>query len=183
MVTRMRFRQKDADRDLPHHVEQSVEAIAQIHRRYEDDVSVHQRWIERATGRIGRPTTTYFILVLACIWVAFNLALGRRAPDPPPFAWMQGLVSFCALLMTTIILTTENRLGRIEDRRAQLNLQMTTLTEAKVSKLIELVERLRSDSPLVEDRADPQAQAMVEATDPKRVIEVIEKRHEENDRS
>ena len=166
MVTRMRFRQKDADRDLPHHVEQSVEAIAQIHRRYEDDVSVHQRWIERATGRIGRPTTTYFILVLACIWVAFNLALGRRAPDPPPFAWMQGLVSFCALLMTTIILTTENR-----------------LTEAKVSKLIELVERLRSDSPLVEDRADPQAQAMVEATDPKRVIEVIEKRHEENDRS
>ena len=144
MVTRMRFRQKDADRDLPHHVEQSVEAIAQIHRRYEDAVSVHQRWIERATGRIGRPTTTYFILVLACIWVAFN---------------------------------------RIEDRRAQLNLQMTTLTEAKVSKLIELVERLRSDSPLVEDRADPQAQAMVEATDPKRVIEVIEKRHEENDRS
>ncbi len=60
---------------------------------------------------------------------------------------------------------------------------MTTLAEAKVAKLIELVERLRSDSRFVEDRAGPQAQAMVEATDPKRVIEVIEKRHEANDRS
>jgi uncharacterized membrane protein len=173
----MRFQQKDADRNL----EQSVEAIAQI--LYEDDVSVHQRWIERATGRIGRPATTYLIVVLACIWVVFNVALGRRAPDPAPFARMQGLVSFCALLMTTIILTTENRLGRIQERSAQLNLQMTTLAEAKVAKLIDLVERLRSDSPFVEDRADPQAQAMVEATDPKRVIEVIEKRHEAIDRT
>jgi uncharacterized membrane protein len=86
-------------------------------------------------------------------------------------------------LDTPIILTTENRLGRIQERSAQLNLQMTTLAEAKVAKVIDLVERLRSDNPFVEDRADPQAQAMVEATDPKRVIEVIEKRHGANDRS
>jgi uncharacterized membrane protein len=180
----MELRENRPERDLlPHHLEQSVEAIAQIHRRYEDDVSIHQRWIERATGRIGRPATTYLIFALACIWVAVNLALGRRAPDPPPFARMQGLVSFCALLMTTIILTTESRLSRIEERRARLSLQMATLAEAKVSKLVELVERLRSDSPLVENRADPQAQAMVEASDPQRVLEVIEQRHEAGDRA
>ena len=51
---------------------------------------------------------------------------------------------------------------------------MTTLTEAKVAKLIELVERLRTDSPHVENRNDPEAQQMTEATDPKRILEAMD---------
>jgi hypothetical protein len=112
----------------------------------------------------------------------FRVGPSVRTYLPPTPAISEGGV-IPQSLDTPIILTTENRLGRIQERSAQLNLQMTTLAEAKVAKVIDLVERLRSDNPFVEDRADPQAQAMVEATDPKRVIEVIEKRHGANDRS
>jgi uncharacterized membrane protein len=167
---------QNAETQLPEHVEQTVEAFAEIHRRHKRDVSVHQRGIERVTEALGRPATTYIILVLVVFWVLLNTALGRRAPDPPPFSWMQDVVSFCALLMTTIILTTENRLGRIAEKEAQLDLQITALTEAKVAKLIELVERLRCDNPDVRQRQDLRAQEMVEATDPNRVLEVIERR-------
>jgi uncharacterized membrane protein len=73
-------------------------------------------------------------------------------------------------------LTTENRQNRQAERHAQLSLQMTTLTEAKVAKLIGLIERLRVDSPHLENREDPQAREMTEATDPKRVLEVMDAR-------
>jgi uncharacterized membrane protein len=73
-------------------------------------------------------------------------------------------------------LTTENRQSQTADKRAQLDLHLTALTEAKVAKLIELVEALRRDDPHVADRIDHEAQAMTEATDPRQVLEVIEDR-------
>ncbi len=161
---------------MPEHVEQSIESIADIDRRSERNVSQTQRRIEQATAALGRPSATFAILALVLVWMAANLALGRRALDPPPFQGMQTVASLSALLMTTIILTAENRQNRQAERRAQLSLQMTTLTEAKVAKLIELVEQLRVDSPHLENRHDQQAQEMTEATDPKRVLEIMDTR-------
>jgi uncharacterized membrane protein len=161
---------------MPEHVEASVETIVDIQRRSDRSVSPYQRWIESATATLGRPATTFAILALVAVWVSLNLALGRHAPDPPPFSELQTVASLSALLMTTIILTTENRQSRHADRRAQLALQMTTLTEAKVAKLIELVESLRVDSPQVRNRHDPEAQEMTEATDPKQVLEAMDAR-------
>ena len=87
-------------------------------------------------------------------------------------------MSLCALLMTTVILTTENRQSAEADRRATLSLQMTSLTETKVAKLIELIERLRDDSPDIAQRVDPEAREMQSAADPKRVLEVMEARQQ-----
>lgn len=164
------------DARVPEHLEQSIESIVDIRRSAESSISAHQRRIERATAALGRPATTFTIVALVIVWIALNLALGPRALDRPPFQAMQTLASLCALIMTTIILTTENRQNRQAERHAQLSLQMTTLTEAKVAKLIELVERLRVDSPNLENREDPQAREMTEATDPKRVLEVMDAR-------
>ncbi len=161
---------------VPEHVEASVESIADIDRRSERSVSQTQRRIEQTTAALGRPAATFAILALVIVWMVANLALGRHALDPPPFQGMQTATTLSALLMTTIILTAENRRNRQAERRAQLSLQMTTLTEAKVAKLIELVEQVRLDSPHLENRHDPQAQEMTEATDPKRVLEIMDAR-------
>ena len=161
---------------VPEHVEQSVESIADIHRNSERSISPTQRRIEQTTAALGRPLTTFAIAAIVALWIVTNLALGRHAIDPPPFQAMQTAASLSALLMTTIILTAENRQNRQAERRSQLALQMTTLTEAKVAKLISLLEQLRADSPHVEDRDDPQAREMTEATDPKRVLEIMDSR-------
>ena len=61
------------------------------------------------------------------------------------------------------------------EQRRHLDLQVTLLTERKVSKLIELVEDLRKDIPSVDDPKDPEAQAMKEPVDPHTALTSLNK--------
>ncbi|MBV9850694.1 MAG: DUF1003 domain-containing protein [Armatimonadetes bacterium] len=158
-------------------VSQNIDAIAQLHAHAERRVSRYQRAIEAATAFLGRPLFLYLILAFVTLWIGGNLLaprLGWPQWDPPPFSWLQGAVTLAALLMTTVILITQNRQNKIEERRAQLDLQVSLLAEQKVAKLIALVEELRRDLPNVHDRHDPEAEAMTEAADPHAVLSALE---------
>lgn len=161
----------------PHHLAQNVETIASLRVRAEEELSAHQRRIEQLTAALGRPRSIYVVVTAAIAWAAMN-TLGRRlgipAVDPPPFQILQGLVGLSALLMTTMVLTTQNRQSRDDERRAHLDLQVNLLAEQKVAKLIALLEELRRDLPAVPDRVDPVAESMTEPVDPQVVLTVIE---------
>ena len=64
-----------------------------------------------------------------------------------------------ALLTATVVLIKQNRLAKIEEQRAHLDLQLNLLTEQKTTKLIDLIEELRLDLPMVKNRHDPEAAA------------------------
>ncbi len=158
-------------------VSQNIDAIAALHAHAERGVNRYQRAIEAATGFLGRPLFFYFILALVLLWIGSNLLaphLHQRPWDPPPVYWLQGLVGLGALLMTTVVLITQNRQGKVEERRAQLDLQVSLLAEQKIAKLIALVEELRRDLPNVQNRTDLEAEAMTESADPHAVLSALE---------
>jgi uncharacterized membrane protein len=163
--------------NAPPHVHQNVETIASLRTRAQRGVSAHQRRIETITAALGRPRSIYIALGVILVWVGFNgLArpLGLPAFDPPPFAYLQGLVSFSALLMTIMVLTTQNRQSQHAEQRDNLDLQVNLLAEQKAAKLISLVEELRRDLPSVPDRVDPVAEVMTEPLDPRAVMTALE---------
>jgi uncharacterized membrane protein len=158
-------------------LEQTIASIATLHARSELQVSWHQRTVESVTATLGRPVFLYAILTLVVLWIGVNLGhryLGIPELDRPPFYWLQGAVTLGALLMTTVVLITQNRQGKIAERRAQLDLQINLLAEQKITKLIALVEELRRDLPIVQNRHDPEAEAMTQAADPQAVLEALE---------
>lgn len=158
-------------------VSQTVGTIASMHVQAEQRIGRHQRLIETLTRQLGRPRFYYFVLLFVAVWVGANLAarsLGNTPWDVPPFYWLQGLIGLSALLMTIIVLITQNRQGQTAERRAQLNLQINLLSEQKVTKLIALVEELRRDLPIVHNRHDPEAEAMTESADPAAVLSALE---------
>ncbi len=53
-------------------------------------------------------------------------------------------------------------------------LQLDILSEQKITKIIELLEELRTDLPNVIDRVDPEVESMKQPTDPEIVINVIQ---------
>jgi len=143
------------------------------------EASKSQRAIERFVLRLGRPAVVYLVVAVCAGWIALNLALtagGHRAPDPPPFQYLEGALSLAALLMTIVILTSENRLSEIEERRARLHLQVSLLAERKIAKVVQLLEELRIDIPEVPDREDREAQAFTLPADPHEVAAEIERR-------
>ena len=82
--------------------------------------------------------------------------------------------SVAALLMTTMVLTTQNRQVRHGDQRAHLDLQVNLLAEQKIAKVISLLEEPRRDLPSVANRTDLVAEAMTEPVSPDNVISALE---------
>ncbi len=163
-------------------LDQDIEAIVAMRINAERKVSYHQRLIEKATSTLGRPLAVYVILLLVVLWVIayiFHKALGLPVFDAPPFAWLQDIVSISALLMTVIVLATQNRQERFAEQRRHLDLQITLLTERKVSKIIELLEDLRRDLPSVKNRIDREAEAMQEPVDPHTALTALNRTLEE----
>ena len=154
---------------------QNIESVASIRARDDQGLDKHQRRIEGLTGALGRPRTVYAILAVVVAWIAFNVSVPRAGIDPPPFFWLQGVASLSALLMTTLVLITENRQARSAEQRSHLDLQVNVLAEHKIAKLIALLEELRRDLPMVKDRVDREADSMQEAADPAAMLVALGK--------
>ena len=163
-------------------IDHNIETIISLHMHAELKVDHHQRLLEHATAQLGRPRSFYLVLIAVVCWVVSNLfapRLGLRIFDPAPFAWLQGIVGLGALLMTILVLTTQNRQAKMAERRKHLDLQVNLIVEHKVSKLIALVEELRRDTPSVKDREDQEAEAMTEAVDPQAMFLALDETLEE----
>jgi uncharacterized membrane protein len=159
-------------------INESIETLANLHLRMERKVGRHQKAIESVTATLGRPRFLYVIMLFVALWILINIILklsGMAALDPPPFYWLQGTVSMCALLMTTIVLITQNRQNRAAEQRRQLDLQVNLLAEQKVTKVISLIEELRRDSSVVKDRHDSEAEALQSSVDPHEVLASLNK--------
>lgn len=157
-------------------LDQDIEAIVALRMHAERKVSRHQRAIEKVTSALGRPLTVYIIVVCIAIWILLNMfshALGFPIFDAPPFPWLQDVVSVSALLMTVVVLTTQNRQARLAEQRRHLDLQINLLTERKVSKVIEMLSDLRHDLPSVHNRLDLEAEVMQEPIDPQTALTAL----------
>jgi uncharacterized membrane protein len=175
-----KLRRQEADAasaGLSERVAHNIETIAHLHTEAEGKVGRNQRTIERLTESIGQPWALNAILALVAIWIAINTlgpSFGLALVDPPPFPWLQGCVSLSALLVATMVLTTQTRYAKRAAHRGNLELQVNLVAEQKIAKLISLVEELRRDLPSVRDRVDPIAVAMEESVDPYAVLTVLE---------
>jgi uncharacterized membrane protein len=163
--------------EIPAHVGQKIQTTTALFAQAEERAGRHQLAIERATNALGTPATAYALSMLVGIWMTSNALaprLGLVAPDPPPFQWLQCTVAVAALLMTVTILTSQNRVAKLVQHRAQLDLHVNLIAEEKIAKLIALVEELRRDLPTVKNRRDTLAESMTAAVDVHAVANELE---------
>jgi uncharacterized membrane protein len=163
--------------ELSEHVAHNIETIAHLQTETEGRVGRNQRTIEKLTASIGQPWALNVILASVAAWITLNTwgpRVGWPQLDPPPFSWLQGAMSLSALLVTTMVLTTQNRQAKRFSQRGSLELQVNLVAEQKIAKLIGLLEELRRDLPSVRDRVDPVADAMAEPVDHQAVLTVLQ---------
>jgi uncharacterized membrane protein len=166
-------------------ISQNIAAVLKFYTREEEKISHWQRVLEKISGFIGQPVFLGFILLFVALWIGANTLLrldGMAEFDPPPYFWLQGLVGLGALLTATVVLTKQNRLAKLEEQRAHLDLKVTLLTEQKAAKLIDLLEELRRDLPNVRNRYDAEATALQQSMNPGRVLAALDERGEPDER-
>jgi uncharacterized membrane protein len=160
-------------------ISQNIHAVMDFYTREDEKIGYWQRLLESISCAIGQPVFLGFILLFVAFWmlgdIAFRL-MGLTEFDPPPFFWLQGIVGLAALLTTTIVLIRQNRLTKLEEQRAHLDLKVTLLTEQKAAKMIDLLEELRRDLPNVRDRHDPEAAVLQRSMNPDLVLAALDER-------
>jgi uncharacterized membrane protein len=161
------------------HVDEAIDAVADLEHDAQEAMSRNQRWIENVTQRIGTPLTVNIVAAFVVLWIAVNLIVlqtSGKTFDPPPFTWLQGIVTLSGLLIAILILTTANRVAQIDTQRAKLHLQINLLNERRTGKLIKMLDEMRRDSPAIPTHDDPEVHQLAEPTNTRDVTQAIEER-------
>ena len=160
----------------PTHVEEAIQAMAAMHEAHHAEATRLDRLIDRIAAMVARSSFLIYVAIAIALWVGANAmarTLGARPADVWPFSFLSLLVSGTALFISILILASQRRVDRLANIREQMTLEIVLLTTQKVSKLIDLMEELRRDSPGVKDRVDLEALEMSDMPDHETVLNAI----------
>jgi uncharacterized membrane protein len=81
-------------------------------------------------------------LAIAVGWIVVNTGIVGMAPFDPTFVILATAASVEAIFLSTFVLISQNRATELADRRADLDVQISLLTEHEVTKLVDIVTRI-----------------------------------------
>ncbi|MDB5404144.1 MAG: hypothetical protein JWQ55_6162 [Rhodopila sp.] len=121
----------------------NIEAMEQRRLREAAAATRHERIVEAITAFMGSMPFVYLHLALYGAWILINLGVVRGLPKfDPTFVALAVAASLEALFLSTFVLISQNRLSAAETKRADLDLQISLLTEHELTKLTEMVEEI-----------------------------------------
>jgi uncharacterized membrane protein len=160
---------------LSEQVVKNIETIISFQVKEAQKLPWRDRLVEKIAAFFGKSEFLYLQLLLFTSWVFCTHAAPWLLPfGLPPFDAKGMGLDIAALLIATGVLVQQNRQDQLAEQRSHLILQINLLTEQKIAKLIELMEELREDLPLIRDRHDLEAQIMQQATDPQIVLDILQ---------
>jgi uncharacterized membrane protein len=79
-------------------------------------------------------------LIILALWLLINVGWLPRFPRfDPSFAILASVASVEALFLATFVLITQKRMAALADKRAELDLQISLLSEHEITRLITLI--------------------------------------------
>jgi uncharacterized membrane protein len=165
--------------DLSPSAKDNLELLTMFKDREDAQISGVRLLIERISAFLGSPSYFIFAVAFILLWMLVNgwvAHVGSRPVDPPPFFWLQGVVSSNALLMTVAVLIRQNRMARVAEHRAHLDLQINLLTEQKVTKILQIVDELKRERTEMRERPDSEVAEMTKPADAHALMHAIKQK-------
>jgi len=138
-----------------------------------------ERIADFMTSKLGSMAFLCANLFLFLFWILINTnqISTVRQFDPFPFGLLTTIVSLEAIFLSIIVLMSQNRASKIDDVRDEINLQITTITEEEITKMMELqVMILKKQG--IDISSDRELQQMLEPVDTNRIEKELEKQLE-----
>jgi len=144
----------------------------------------HAPWQDRVADRITAFTGSMTFVIVHLIvfggWITSNLGWIPGVPRfDPTFVALAMVASVEAIFLSTFVLISQNRMAALADRRADLDLHISLLTEHELTRLAELLDRMARKMEVPVDREEfAEIERDVQATEVLQAIE--EHRTKEN---
>jgi uncharacterized membrane protein len=119
-------------------------------------------------------TFVYLHLTVFGLWIAANLHWVPGIPAwDETFVVLAMIASVEAIFLSTFVLISQNRLAADADRRAELDLQISLLTEHEITKAVGLLNEMAAKFKINTDEKSELEEAASDIA-PERVLDKIE---------
>ncbi|MFD1744262.1 DUF1003 domain-containing protein [Rhizobium helianthi] len=160
-------------------LERNIKAL--IERRNEESRGAPAK--DRAADAITRFAGSMLFVgihaVIFGLWILVNLGVLPLIPKFDPSLVILAMVaSVEAIFISTFVLISQNRMAEADDKRADLNLQISLMAEQEITKLLSLASAIaeKLEIPLHEDQEIHELQQTIA---PEEVLDAIEKKQRE----
>jgi uncharacterized membrane protein len=125
-------------------VHRNIRSLMQVRRREQQARSRSEKIADGVTWFAGSMWCVYAHAVLFVGWIFINLGWlrGVRPFDPFPFVMLAMIASVEAIFLSTFILISQNRMQKMAERRAELDLQISLLSEHELTRAITLLDQM-----------------------------------------
>lgn len=122
----------------------------------------------------GSVTFLLFSLLLFAIWICWNLGLlGFKPFDPFPFPVLEMSVSIFAIILSVSVLINQNRQGRMDKIRQQVEFEVNVRAEAEITKMLNMLHAIQQELG-IDNTGDTQLEKMKEVTNVKQIHQDID---------
>jgi uncharacterized membrane protein len=162
------------DDSLNSALRRNIDVLRERRRHEEANASAQDR-LALAISRFSGSMRFVYVHALAYgFWIIANLGwVPGLKPWDSTFVVLAMIASVEAIFLSTFILITQNRMAAAADRRAELDMQIGLLSEAEITKLVQLVTEIaeRMDVPAARQ---PELEEMKKQVAPEDVLDAIE---------
>jgi uncharacterized membrane protein len=123
-------------------VERNIGALMSRRQAEDRAASFGDRIAGAVTRFTGSMQFVYIHLALFGAWICWNLGWFGLKPFDPSFVVLAMVASVEAIFLSTFVLISQNRMAAQADKRAELDLQISLLTEHELTRLITLVRAM-----------------------------------------
>ncbi|HTE22625.1 MAG TPA: DUF1003 domain-containing protein [Candidatus Limnocylindria bacterium] len=125
-----------------------------------------ERFADWLTSKFGSVTFLAANALWFVVWISINTRLipGIEPFDPFPFGLLTMVVSLEAIFLAIVVLISQNREARVGELREEIELQISTIAETELTKLINLMVKLMKEQGIEVDK-DPELKKMLHPVD------------------
>lgn len=122
----------------------------------------------------GSVTFLLFCMLLFAVWICWNLGFfGFKPFDPFPFPILEMSVSIFAIVLSVSVLINQNRQGRMDKIRQQVEFEVNVRAEAEITKVLNMLHAIEKKLG-IDTRGDTQLEEMKEIIDVKEIHKNID---------
>jgi uncharacterized membrane protein len=150
--------------------------VAALIRRREEEraaTSREEKIADAISNFAGSMKFVYLHLAIYGAWIVVNLPWVPLPKFDPSYVVLAMAASVEAIFISTFVMISQNRMSRVADQRADLDLQISLLAEHEITRLVMLVTELAERMNLPSAH-DPELRELAKDVAPEHVLDRIE---------
>jgi uncharacterized membrane protein len=167
-------KQAPATEGMAYIVERNIKALLDRAKDEEATKTTEERVADTITRFTGSMAFVYIHLTLFGLWIAWNSGVLGLAPFDESFVVLAMIASVEAIFLSTFVLISQNRMMKHADKRSDLNLQVSLLSEHEITRLITLVTAMAQQMK-IEEAHDPEIEELSQDVRPEKVLDTMDK--------